>query len=67
LDVSDYGGHGHAEGRQGRAGHMMRKSDADRQSGSFIPQNMYSRDGGTASDDDVQGAADYGSVDDKTD
>jgi hypothetical protein len=32
LDHAAYNGHGHAEGRQGRAGHTMPRSDANKQS-----------------------------------
>jgi hypothetical protein len=61
LEVSRYGGHGHAEGRQGRAGHPMPKSDAQRQSHAHIPQNMDDRFG---ADDPAQN--DYGIVDKAT-
>ena len=63
LDASDYGGNGHAQGRQGRAGHVMPRSDAHRQDGSFIPQSMYGKDGGVGFDDPAQDA--YGAVDKK--
>ena len=58
LGVSEYNGHGHAEGRQGRAGHLMPRSDADRQANSYVPQNMY---GGFGSDDPAED--DYGVFD----
>ena len=58
LDASEYNGHGHAEDRQGRAGHPMPRSDADRQANSYVPQNMY---GGVSADD--LAADDYGVVD----
>ena len=58
LEASEYGGHGHAEGRQGRAGHAMPRSDAHLQANSYVPQSMY---GGFGCDDPPQ--EDYGSVD----
>jgi hypothetical protein len=64
LDHADYNGHGHAAGRQGRAGHVMPASDAHKQGGSYVPQNMYSENG--SADADSQSVADdYGSVDNK--
>jgi hypothetical protein len=50
LDHADYNGHGHAAGRQGRAGDIMPRSDADRQGGAYVPQNMYA-DAGSADAD----------------
>jgi hypothetical protein len=58
LEVSEYGGHGHTEGRQGRAGHAMPRSDAHRQANSYVPQNTY---GGFGFDDPAED--DYGNVD----
>jgi hypothetical protein len=66
LDHADYNGHGHAAGRQGRAGHTMPPSDAHKQGGSYVPQNMYSQNG-SADADDQSVADDYGSVDNKMD
>jgi len=65
LDMASYNAHGHANGAQGRRGHLMVESDAGAQKGGYIPQAM-GKDGGVRFDDDQQGAADYG-VDDKTD
>ena len=57
LEASEYNGHGHAEGKQGRAGHPMPRSDAHRQANAYVPQNMY---GGFGSDDPAED--DYGAV-----
>lgn len=67
LDASDYNGHGHAQGRQGRAGHRMPPSDHAKQSGSFIPQavfNTFSDGAGSANANDAS-TSDYGAVDKK--
>ena len=64
LDHADYNGHGHAAGRQGRAGHAMPASDAHKQGGAYVPQNMYSGNG-SADADNQSAADDYGSVDNK--
>jgi hypothetical protein len=65
LDHAAYNGHGHAEGRQGRAGHVMPPSDAKRQGGQYIPQavfNTYSDGAGSAEANDAS-ASDYAKVD----
>lgn len=41
LDSAAYGGHGHAAGKQGRAGHRMPFNDAHLHIGAYVPQNMY--------------------------
>jgi hypothetical protein len=65
IDHADYNGHGHAAGRQGRAGHVMPASDAHKQGGgAYIPQNMYSETGSADADDQAV-ADDYGNVDNK--
>ena len=64
LDHADYNGHGHAAGRQGRAGHTMPASDAHKQGGEYVPQNTYSKNG-SADADNQSAADDYGSVDNK--
>jgi hypothetical protein len=58
IEVSRYGGHGHAEGRQGRSGHPMPNSDAYRRSNARLPENIDNGFGG----DDVS-TRDYGVVD----
>ena len=35
---SDYNGHGHSQGKQGRAGHPMVESDGGKQMGANLPQ-----------------------------
>ena len=78
LDSALYGGHGHAVGRQGAKGHEMVASDAHLQGDhAYIPQAVFSRDSvpqnrrnqtskaGSPFDD--PDAANYGSVDDKSD
>jgi hypothetical protein len=37
LESSRYNAHGHAQGRQGRAGHTMPKTDLNLQSGARLP------------------------------
>jgi hypothetical protein len=64
LEVSDYNAHGHAVGRQGAAGYTMPPSDAHRQDGAYIPQNIYSDGAGSAEANDTS-ACDYGTVDKK--
>jgi hypothetical protein len=64
LDHANYNGHGHAAGRQGRAGHTMPASDAQKQGGAYVPQNMYSENGSADSDEQAV-ADDYGNVDNK--
>jgi hypothetical protein len=41
LDAAEYGGHGHAHGRQGKAGHVMVPSAASVQPHSYIPQAVF--------------------------
>jgi hypothetical protein len=59
VEVSRYGGHGHAEGRQGRAGHGMPKSNLNAQTGAHLPQNI---DGDNCRADDAS-TRNYGIVD----
>lgn len=73
LTTSQYGGHGHAEGRQGRKGHEMPRSTAHLQGGQFIPRAAFSgvpqnrqstfSDGAGCADATDAGGADYGTVD----
>jgi hypothetical protein len=59
LEVSRYGAHGHALGRQGRTGHPMPKSNLTLQSGARLPQNIEGE--GCAADD--ASTRNYGIVD----
>lgn len=63
LDASDYGGHGHAQGRQGRAGHAMPRTDAGWENSAYIPQGVFAKDGSVGFDDPAQD--NYGSIDKK--
>jgi hypothetical protein len=75
LTTSQYGGHGHAEGRQGRRGHEMPQSAAHLQGGQYIPRAAFSgvpqnrqstfSDGAGCADASDASAADYGVVDSK--
>ena len=67
LEVSDYVGHGHAQGRQGPKGHTMPKSEHASQSGAYLRQDVYGKDGGPSFDDNRRAASDYGVADEKTD
>jgi len=70
LDSATYGGHGHAVGSQGKAGHTMVPNDSVFQGSGetsrgkpYIPQsvlNVTTKDGGVGFDDDQTGADDYG-------
>ena len=64
LDMSDYNNHGHAPGRQGKAGHRMPPNDAHKQAGSYLPQNVQNTwsDAGSATANQP-GADDHGKVD----
>jgi hypothetical protein len=57
VAMAEYNGHGHAVGRQGRAGHVLPPSNAHLQSGARLPQNICDGYGG---DDPPQN--DYGTV-----
>jgi hypothetical protein len=59
LAVSEYNAHGHAQGKQGRTGHVMPKSNAHLQSGARLPQNIC----GEGFEADDASTRDYGSVD----
>jgi hypothetical protein len=69
LDSSDYNGHGHAQGRQGKAGHTMVSSDAHKQSGQYIPQAVFdtTSDGAGSAEANDASTRDYGVVDNKND
>jgi hypothetical protein len=65
LDSATYGGHGHAVGLQGKAGHAMVPNDAALQGkDAYIPQavlNVATKDGSAPFDD--PSAKDYGTTD----
>jgi hypothetical protein len=65
LDMSDYNNHGHAPGRQGKAGHRMPPNDAHKQAGSYLPQNVQNTwsDGAGCATANQPGTDDYGKVD----
>lgn len=63
LDSAAYGSHGHAAGRQGAKGHRMPSSDAHRQGGAYLPQNVYTSGSGGNQQMDTADSEDYGTVD----
>ena len=61
-----HGGHMLGKAGPGNTGHVMPKSDAHLQQGSYLPQNVANQfsDSGSADADDVStGASDYGVID----
>jgi len=59
LAVSQYNAHGQAQGKQGRTGHVMPKSNLHLQSGARLPQNI---EDGFGADDLPEGNYGTGSV-----
>jgi hypothetical protein len=76
LTTSQYAGHGHAEGRQGRKGHEMPQSTAHLQGGEYIPRAAFSgvpqnrqstfSDGAGSADANDASTTDYGVADSKS-